>query len=320
MAAVILQKKKGFAFLISSIWKNRMIYTLLIPGLVWYVCFAYMPMGGLSLAFKEFKANLGILGSPWVGLSTFKSVFSDIFFWRSIARTLTINLGRMCLEFPAPVILALLINEFRSRRYRRVLQTIFTFPHFFSWVIVAGILTNALVSRGIVNQLFIAAKLEPVNFLGSPPIFIPMLYITAIWKSAGYGCIIYLASISGIDQEMYEAADLDGAGRFQKLLYITLPSIMNTIIVMFILTAGNLMNGGFDQIFNLNNAAVKSVSETLDIYIYRITFQSAADFSFSTAVSLFRSLVNMILLLGADRISRILGGGGLIGRREAPGT
>jgi putative aldouronate transport system permease protein len=318
MAVVALHKKKGFAWLIGSIWKNRMIYTLLLPGLVWYVLFAYMPMGGLSLAFKEFRANLGILRSPWVGLSTFKSVFSDIFFWRSIVRTLTINLGRMCIEFPAPIILALLVNEFRSRRYKRVLQTIFTFPHFFSWVIVAGILINALSTRGIVNQLLVAANFQPISFLGNPSSFIPMLYVTSIWKGVGYGCIVYMASISGIDQEMYEAADLDGASRFQKLIYITLPSIKDLIVVMFILTAGNLMSGGFDQIFNLNNAAVKAVSETLDVYIYRITFQSAADFSFSTAVSLFRSLVNMILLLGADRISRILGGSGLIGRREAP--
>jgi putative aldouronate transport system permease protein len=311
------EKKSGLARLGVNIWKNRVVYTLLIPALVWYIIFSYTPMMGLQLAFKDFKANLGIWGSPWIGLENFVYVFRDALFWKSIGKTFSINLGRMLFEFPMPIILALLLNEFRSRKYKRILQTIFTFPHFFSWVIVTGILTNALNTKGIVNQLIITLGGKPVNFLGNPSSFVSMLYITNIWKWAGYGSIIYLASISGIDTEMYEAADLDGATRLQKLTYITLPSLMPTIVFMFILTAGGLMTLGFDQIFNLSNAAVKEVSETLDMYIYRITFQSAADFPFSTAVSLFRSIISMILLLAADRISRLLGGGGLIGRKGA---
>ncbi|GHU07536.1 protein lplB [Spirochaetia bacterium] len=310
------QKKKGLAKLGTDIWKNRVVYTLLLPALAWYIIFAYAPLTGLQLAFKDFKANLGIWGSPWIGFENFEYVFRDALFWKSIGKTLSINIGRMLIEFPAPIILALLLNEFRSRRYKRVLQTVFTFPHFFSWIIVTGILTNALNTSGIVNQIITTLGGAPVNFLGNPGTFIPMLYITNIWKGAGYGSIIYLASISGIDTGMYEAADLDGATRWQELIYITIPSILPTIVFMFILTAGGLMTAGFDQIFNLSNAAVKDVSETLDIYIYRITFQSAADFPFSTAVSLFRSVVSMILLLGADRVSRLLGGGGLIGRKE----
>jgi putative aldouronate transport system permease protein len=309
--------KARLAKLGVAIWKNRVVYTLLLPGLVWYVLFAYAPMAGLQLAFKDFKANLGIWGSPWTGFENFMYVFRDGLFWKSIGKTFTINIGRMLIEFPAPIILALLVNEFRSNRYKKVLQTIFTFPHFFSWVVVTGILTNTLGRTGIVNQLITTMGGSPISFLGNPNTFVPMLYITNIWKYAGYGSIIYLASISGIDTTMYEAADLDGASRWQKLVSITLPSIMPTIIVMFILTSGGLMTIGFDQIFNLSNAAVKEVSETLDIYIYRITFQSAADFPFSTAVSLFRSVISMILLLGADKISRLLGGSGLIGTRGA---
>ncbi|MDR3173321.1 MAG: ABC transporter permease subunit [Treponema sp.] len=297
----------------NEIWKFRVVYTILLPGVIWYVLFAYLPMGGLSLAFKTFKANLGIWRSPWAGFENFSYLFRDAAFWRALWKTVYINFGRMIFQFPAPIILALLINEFHSKKYKKVLQTVYTFPHFFSWVIVASMATNILSLTGFVNQIVMFFGLEPVNFLGESRIFVPMLYFTDIWKYAGYGSIIYLAAISGIDTGLYEAADIDGAGRWSKLAHITIPSIMPTIVVMFILVSGTLMTIGFDQIFNLSNAAVKDAVEVLDMYIYRITFQSAADFSFSTAVSLFRSVLNMLLLLGADKLSRMMGGGGLIG-------
>jgi putative aldouronate transport system permease protein len=299
--------------LFREIWKNRILYTLLLPGLVWYIIFAYMPMGGLSLAFKDFKANLGILRSPFVGLQNYEFLFRDRAFWQALWKTIYINAGRLLFQFPAPVILALLINEFRHKKYKRVLQTIYTFPHFFSWIIVAGVLTNLLSLNGIINETLRYFGIQKIAFLGTPALFIPLLYITDIWKYAGYGSIIYLAAISGIDQGLYEAADIDGASRIQKLLHITLPGIMSTIVVMFILTTGSLMSMGFDQIFNMSNPAVKDVSEVLDMYIYRITFQSAADFSFSTAVSLFRSIINMLLLLLANKLSKMMGGNGLLG-------
>ncbi len=297
----------------KEIWKFRAIYALLLPGLLWYFIFAYLPMGGLSLAFKSYKANLGIWGSPWIGLGNYEYVFRDAAFWQSIWKTIYINIGRMVFQFPAPIILALIINEFRMKRYKRVLQTIYTFPHFLSWIIVASIATNVLSLDGMVNQVVMAFGGEPVSFLGNPNSFIPLLYITDRWKYAGSGSIIYLAAISGIDTDQYEAADIDGATRWQKLVHITLPSILPTIIIMFIMTTGTMMSMGFDQIFNMSNAAVKDSVEVLDMYIYRITFQSAADFSFSTAVSLFRSIVNMLFLIVADRGSKLMGGGGLFG-------
>jgi putative aldouronate transport system permease protein len=297
----------------AEIWRFRVVYTLVLPGFIWYLLFAYLPMGGLSLAFKTFKANLGIWRSPWAGFENFSYLFRDMAFWRALWKTVYINFGRMIFQFPAPIILALLINEFHSRKYKKVLQTVYTFPHFFSWVIVASMATNILSLSGFVNQVFMFFGLEPVNFLGESRIFIPMLYFTDIWKYAGYGSIIYLAAISGIDTGLYEAADIDGASRWSKLIRITIPSIMPTIVVMFILTSGTLMTIGFDQIFNMSNAAVKDAVEVLDMYIYRITFQSAADFSFSTAVSLFRSVLNMMLLLGANKLSKMMGGGGLMG-------
>ena len=299
--------------LLKQIWKNKTIYIVLFPALLWYLIFVYVPMGGLTLAFKDYKANLGILGSPWIGLEHFENLFEDIEFWNSVGRTLKINILRLLITFPMPIILAFLVNELRLRRYKKVLQTVFTFPHFLSWIVIASVLRNILAYDGIVNAIIHLFGGETVNFLGDKNLFQPMLYITDIWKEAGWGSVIYLAAISGIDQEQYEAADIDGATRLQKMLRITLPNIMPTIAVMFILAAGGIMSAGFDQIFNMTNAAVREAGEILDMYIYRITFQATPDFGFSMAVSLFRSIVNMVLLLIADRGSRLFGGNGLFG-------
>lgn len=297
----------------KSIWKNRMIYMLLLPGVLWYVIFCYLPMGGLSLAFKTYKANLGIWGSPWVGLQNYEFVFRDPAFFDSIGRTLSINLGRMIFEFPFPILLALFINEIRCGKYQKFVQTVCTFPHFLSWIVIAAVLQNFLGSDGMINRLVQMAGGDPVGFLSTPGLFQPMLYLTAIWKSSGWNAIIYLAAISGIDTEQFEAAEIDGCSRWQRIWYLTLPSIVPTICIMCILTMGNLMTAGFDQIFNLNNAAVNSVSETLDMYIYRVTFQSSSDFGFSSAVSLLRSIMNLFFLVIADRGSRLMGGNGLMG-------
>ncbi len=299
----------------TSLWKrillNWQVYVLLLPGLIWYTIFCYMPMGGLSLAFKTYKANLGIWMSPWIGLQNYEFVFRDPDFFRALGNTVVISFCRILFQFPVPIILALLINEIRSQRYKKVLQTIYTFPHFLSWVIVASIMLNLLGNNGTVNAMLSALGMEPINFLGDEKIFRPMLYITENWKGAGWSAIIYMAAISGIDTEQYEAADIDGAGRLMKMVYITLPCIKPIIVVMFILAVGGIMNAGFDQIFNLSNPAVRDVSDILDTYIYRITFQSSADFSFSTAISLFKSVINFIFLISCDRVSKLVGENGL---------
>lgn len=297
----------------ARIWKNRTVYIVLLPALIWYLIFVYVPMGGLMLAFKDYKASLGILGSPWVGMENFEHLFKDIEFFHSVGRTLKINILRLVITFPVPVLLALLFNELRLARFKKVLQTVFTFPHFLSWIIIAGVLRNILAYDGLLNGVIGFFGGGTISFLGSKELFQPLLYITDIWKEAGWGTIIYLAAISGIDQEQYEAADIDGASRWQKMTGITIPNILPTIAIMFILTTGGIMNAGFDQIFNLSNAAVRDVAEILDMYIYRITFQAPPDFGFSMAISLLRSLVNMTLLLIADRGSKLLGGNGLFG-------
>ena len=295
--------------------KHWQIYVLLAAPVIWYILFAYYPLAGLQLAFKTYKAKLGIWKSPWATplWQNYRALFKDAFFWRSVRRTLLINFGRLFIVFPFPIILALALNELRLKKSKKIMQTVFTFPHFLSWVIVVAIMRNLLSVDGLVNVLLKANGLNTINFLGNESLFQPMLYITDIWKSAGYSSIIYLSAISGIDQDQYEAADVDGATRWQKLIHITLPNIMPTISIMFILATGNLMTNGFDQIFNMSNAATKNVAEVLDMYIYRITFQASADFGFSTAVSLFRSVINMILLATANKLSKMLGGSGLFG-------
>lgn len=297
----------------ESIIKHRARYMLVLPGLAWYAVFAYIPIFGLSLAFRKYIAKLGLFGSPWIGLHNFNNVFADPAFMQSIWTTLRINAGRLLFVFPFPIILALFFNEVRIGRPKKVLQSVFTFPHFLSWVIVASIMVSVLGQRGMVNSSLRALfGMQPVNFLGTPAYFQPIVYITDIWKSAGWSAIIYMAAISGIDMEQYEAAEIDGSTRLQRMWYITLPGIRPTIVVLFILAVGNLMSGGFDQIFNLSNPATIRVAETLDMYIYRITFRGSVDFSFSAAVALFRSVVNLLLLFTADRVIKYTGGTGLL--------
>ena len=295
----------------KDLWKWRSNCIMILPGVIWYIVFAYIPIYGLTLAFKSYRANLGIFRSPWVGLENYVYVFRDPAFLESIWRTLFINFGRILFQFPYPIILALLLNELRINRFKKAIQTVLTFPHFLSWVIVASIMINVLGSRGLVNSIIKILGGESINFLGSEKLFVPLLYITENWKSGGWTIIIYLAAIAGIDTEQYESAEIDGATRLQTMWHITLPGIKNTIVVLFILAVGNIMVQGFDQVFNLSNPATARVAEILDMYIYRITFKTAADFSFSTAVSLFRSVINFILLLSADRITKWLGSEGL---------
>lgn len=306
------RSESRLALLAKEIAKNKEYYLLIAPPLVWYIIFAYIPILGLSLAFKTYRANLGIFGSPWVGLLNFEYLFRDGAFIQSVIRSLQINAGRMIFVFPYPIILALMINEVRLGRSKKIIQSIFTFPHFLSWVIVSSIMINVLGRSGLVNSLIGLFGKDPISFLGTPSYFQPMVYITDAWKTGGWSAIIYMASIMGIDTEQYEAAEIDGASRLQRAWYITLPGIKNTIIVLFILAVGNIMTAGFDQIFNLSNPATIKAAEVLDMYIYRITFQNAADFSYSTAISLFRSIINLALLFTADRVTKMLGGSGLI--------
>ncbi len=295
----------------SRLYEARYLYLLMLPVIAYYIIFHYYPMSGIILAFKEYNAKLGFFGSEWVGLQNYEFVFRDPAFYKALQNTFIISFGRIIFQFPMPIILAIMLSEVKSSKLSRPLQTIFTFPNFLSWVVVGGIVVNFLNQAGPINSILEIMGFEKVNFLAEQNLFRPLLYITNVWKGAGWTSIIYLASISSIPQEQYEAADLDGATRMQRIRYITLPSLKTTIVVMFILNVGNIMTMGFDQVFNLQNPAVMDISEILPTYIYRITFQGPMDFGFSTAMGLFTSVINFFFLILTDRIAKLFGEGGL---------
>ena len=294
-----------------NIWQARYIYLLLIPGLLFFIIFHYVPMNGVVLAFKKFNARLGIWGSPSVGWANFERIFRTPDALTAIKNTFEINLSRLVFQFPAAIILALLLNEMRGTRTKRIYQTIYTFPHFLSWVVVSSILSNFLASGGLINSLIVSLGGTRVNFLADTALFRPLLYLTHNWKEMGWDSIIYMAAIAGIDPTLYEAATVDGAGRMQQVFHVTLPSILSTIVILFILQVGRIMNAGFEQIFYMQNAAVMKVSDVLDTYIYAITFKATPNYGFSAAVGMFKSVINFAMLLVADRVIKWLGGSGM---------
>lgn len=293
--------KKSLA---RQIWDARWLYLLILPGVLYFVVWHYMPMEGILLAFKKYNARLGIWGSEWVGLKNFKRIFITPAAIKAILNTLRVSLSRLVIEFPAPIILALLLNEVVGKRFKKVLQTVYTFPHFLSWVVVSIIVSNFLSNAGFFNSLLRELGFESVNFLADKALFRPLIYFTSIWKEVGWSSIIYMAAIANVDPALYEAAELDGAGRLQQAWHITVSSIRDTIVLMFIMSVGGMMNAGFDQIFNMSNDVVKEAGQIIDTYVYDITFLSAPDYGFSTAVEVFKAVINLILMLLANKVSK----------------
>ena len=301
-------RMKKFA---GYLWRDRYIYLLLLPGVIFLIIFNYIPMYGITLAFKKYMVSDGILGSPWIGFVNFEKLFRLPDFWRAFFNTIIISLQRLVFEFPVSIILALLLNEVRNIFAKRFMQTVFTFPHFLSWIVVTGITINLLADNGLINVILVTLGHEKQSLLSTPSFFRALLYITSNWKGAGWVAIIYLASITSINNELYEAAVIDGANRFKQTLYVTWPGIRSTVAIMFILAIGNTMNAGFDQIFNMYNAAVYSVADIMETYIYRRAFSTGSDFGAATAVTLFRAIINFTLLISANWIIRIFGEEGL---------
>jgi len=264
-------------------------------------------MYGIVLAFKDYRFRLGILKSPWVGLENFYTMFRGIDFPKVFRNTVIISFYKLIAGFPAPIILALLLNEVRNKTYKKTIQTISYLPHFLSWVILAGVFIQLLSpSQGPVNYVIKLLGFEPIYFLGDPKWFRFTLVVTSIWKGVGWGSIIYLASISSINPELYEAAYIDGANRFQQVLKITLPSLAPVITIMFILNTGSLINDDFDQIFNLYNVAVYDVADVISTYTYRVGLVQM-QYSFSTAVGLFKNIISFILILITNYITSLFG-------------
>jgi len=277
-------------------------YLMLAPAIVCFIVFNYVPMYGVIMAFKNYRFVDGIIGSPWIGLENFSQLFNDIFFWRILRNTLIISGLHIVFGFPAPIVLALLFNELAGGRFKKAVQTISYLPHFMSWVILSGIMIELLSpSRGALNYIITLFGGKPIHFLANPDAFVGVLVVSHLWQTVGWGSVVYLAAIAGISQDQYESARMDGANRFQQMRYITLPSLVPIMTVLFILSIGGIMNAGFDQIFNLYNPAVYSVADVIDTYVYRIGLLETK-YGFSTAVGLFKNVVALVLVVGTNYI------------------
>ncbi|MCI8924836.1 MAG: sugar ABC transporter permease [Lachnospiraceae bacterium] len=300
-------KQNCFQAACRYIWRYKYLYLLLVPAVLYFLIFHYIPMYGVIISFKDYSFKKGILGSDWVGFENFIYMFKLNDFYRVFRNSFFLSFLRLVFEFPVPIIIALLLNEISSKRFKKLTQTAIYLPHFISWAVIGGILVNFLSPTwGVVNNIIQSLGFEPIFFLGNPKYFRPTAVVSSIWKEAGWGTIIYLAAITGIDMEQYEAATVDGANRWQRLIYITLPNIKTTIILMLILRMGSIMSNGFEQIFTLQNTQNLSVSEVFETYTYRVGLLGGR-FSFATTVGLFASVISMIFLLTTNFISKKMG-------------
>ncbi len=298
MSTVVKTKERSLAHrsFIYRVKKYRVLLLMLIPGIIYYIIFHYMPMYGVTLAFKDFKLKLGIMGSPWVGFQYFEKMFASKTFWTVVENTLIISLSKLVCGFFPPIIFAILLNETPGRRFRSMVQTCSYLPHFISWVIMAGIIIDMTSLNGPVNALVEALGGQRTMWMAKKDTFRALLVITDIWKGFGWASIIYFASLSAIDPQQYEAAAIDGAGRLRRIWYITLPNLVPIITIQLILSMSGILNAGFDQIFNMSNSAVSSVSDIIDTYVYNIGVQDRS-YSLSTAIGLFKSVIALVLML-----------------------
>ncbi|AIQ31315.1 ABC transporter permease subunit [Paenibacillus sp. FSL R10-2771] len=282
---------------------NRLLYIMMIPVILYYVVFHYAPMYGAIIAFKDFSPMKGILGSDWVGLQHFRDFFSSYYFWRILSNTVIISVYSILFMFPAPILLALLINEVRNQSFKRIVQTFSYMPYFISLVVICGMITDFTNSNGVINTLFSWLGYDGTAMLQKPGLFRPVYILSEIWQKIGWESIIYIAALAGIDQEQYEAARIDGASRLKQMLHITLPGILPTITIMFILRMGNMLNVGFEKIILLYNPVTYETADVISSFVYR---KGLLEFgwSYSSAVGLFNSVVNLILLISANYISR----------------
>jgi len=307
-AAGKVKKTSKLTLIRKDIW----LYILLIPGVIHYIVFKYMPMWGLLIAFKDYNAYLGFFNSPWVGFKHFAEFFSNPDFKRLLSNTLQISFYNLVFGFPAPIIMALMLNEIRKEWYKRAVQTLVYIPHFISWVIIASLTYTIFNSQGVVNKYLLQMGREAsVPFLTDSRYFRAMIIGQTIWKETGFGTIIYLAALSNVDPQLYEAAIIDGANRFRQLWHITLPAIRSTVVTLLILRLGHILDNGFDQIFLMSNSLNRKVSEVFDTYVYIIGITKGA-FSYSTAVGLFKGIIGIILIYSANWLAKKVGESGIL--------
>lgn len=296
-------KESYWKRLSKSIMQNKSLYIMMLPVVAWYLIFHYGPMYGAIIAFKDFSPGLGIFGSKWVGLQNFVDFFQSIHFERIFRNTIIISLSTIIFGFPAPIILALLINEIRSKRYKSIVQTSSYLPHFISMVVVCGMIKNFTNETGIITYLLGFFGFNPQIMLNNADYFVPIYIISDIWQSIGWNSIIYLAALAGINQELYEAAKIDGAGRWRQTFHITIPGILPTVMIMLILRMGGIMNVGHEKIILLYNPVTYETADVISSYVYRKGIKEA-NFSYSTAVGLFNSVINFAFLIGSNKLSK----------------
>ena len=286
--------------------ENWILYVLFLPVLAYFIIFHYIPMSGIFMAFEEYKVTKGLFGSEWVGLQWFRDFFRSAYAYRTIRNTLLISFYNLLVGFPAPIILALLLNEMRAMKYKRVVQTVTYMPYFISLVVLCGILTDFCSTTGLFGEIQKMLGVEnPVNLLGDAKYFRAVYVGSEVWQRLGWDSIIFLSALSAIDQEQYEAATLDGAGKFKQVLHVTLPGILPTISILLILRIGSLMSVGYEKIILIYNGLTYETADVVSTYVYRKGIVDA-NFSFSTAVNLFNSVINFLLVVFANRMSALL--------------
>ena len=301
-------KKQGFFY---GYKKHFVLFLMFVPAIVYFIVFKYIPMYGVTLAFKDYNMSKGILASDWVGLTHFHKLMRTSTFTRAVRNTVIISFGKILFGFPAPIILALLLNEVVNVHFKKTVQTISYMPHFISWVVLAGVFNQFFSpSTGVVNYILGYFGVEPIYFTADNEWFRKVIIGTSVWQEIGWGSVVYMAAISGISPEFYEAAECDGATRFQKMFKITLPLLAPTIAVLFILRVGSVLDAGFDQIFNMYSAAVYETGDIIDTYVYRIGLGDM-NYSLATAVGLFKNAIGFTLVVLTNSVSKKLSGAGV---------
>ena len=301
---LVSRNKKSLSVILKQ---EGAFHIMMLLPFIFVLIYRYVPMTGIVLAFKTYRARLGIFGSPWVGMENFRILFDMPGFTDAIQNTLIISIAKIILRIAIPVMFSLMLNEITKSGLKRTIQTIVYLPHFISWILMAGIIIKILSQYGIVNKFLGGFGIEPIIFLAEKNRFPLILIVTDIWKEFGYASIVYLAAITGIDPNLYEAAEIDGAGRWKQTLHVTLPGMVPTIILMSALALGGVLDAGFDQVFNLYSPIVYQTGDILDTYIYRMAFQSA-QFSLSTAANLFKSAIGCVLIITSYRLAYKLSG------------
>ncbi len=292
--------------LLVRIWNCRWLYVMLLPVLLYYIIFKYVPMYGITMAFKDYNVFKGVFESPWCGFDVSQKIFDNKNFWLVVRNTLSLNLLTLAVSFPLTIVVSLMLNEIMSAKFKKVTQSILYLPHFVSWVVVAGIATNLFSQQGgTVNHILNMLGASSIPFLSDEGWWIFTYVICNVWKEIGWGTIIYLAALTGVDESLYEAAYLDGATKFQRLIYITLPSIKSVIVTMLILQISKMMTIGLDAPLLLGNNKVINVAEVISTYTYRLGIESAK-YSESTAIGLFQSVINIIILFAADKFAKAI--------------